>query len=302
MKTQKNRIKYQSQLQRRKAKWGYVFLIPWLLVFAVFYAYPLAYGIIISFTDSKLGSTTYIGLRNYGKILRDYAFWRSLLAMLAYVVIAVPVIVFVPLCAANALRRYGKKFNTAAKLLMYLPGVTCSVALVLSWKDMFDPNVGMLRSVLGLFGVTKVSVFDSARTAIPIMSLLAACTNFGANLIIYCAALDAIPNDYYEAAELDGASKRRQFISITIPLLNPTIVYVFITATIGALQIFVIPQLMTGGGPNYSTSTLLMLVYNTAFTNNQFGYASAIGVILFLITAIIAIIQFRVTRRDAVEY
>ena len=302
MKTQKNRIKYQSQLQRRKAKWGYVFLIPWLLVFAVFYAYPLAYGIIISFTGSKLGSTTYIGLRNYGKILRDYAFWRSLLAMLAYVVIAVPVIVFVPLCAANALRRYGKKFNTAAKLLMYLPGVTCSVALILSWKYMFDPNVGMLRSVLGLFGVTKVSVFDSARTAIPIMSLLAACTNFGANLIIYCAALDAIPNDYYEAAELDGASKRRQFISITIPLLNPTIVYVFITATIGALQIFVIPQLMTGGGPNYSTSTLLMLVYNTAFTNNQFGYASAIGVILFLITAIIAIIQFRVTRRDAVEY
>jgi len=302
MKTQKNRIKYQSQLQRRKAKWGYVFLIPWLLVFAVFYAYPLAYGIIISFTDSKLGSTTYIGLRNYGKILRDYAFWRSLLAMLAYVVIAVPVIVFVPLCAANALRRYGKKFNTAAKLLMYLPGVTCSVALILSWKYMFDPNVGMLRSVLGLFGITKVSVFDSARTAIPIMSLLAACTNFGANLIIYCAALDAIPNDYYEAAELDGASKRRQFISITIPLLNPTIVYVFITATIGALQIFVIPQLMTGGGPNYSTSTLLMLVYNTAFTNNQFGYASAIGVILFLITAIIAIIQFRVTRRDAVEY
>ena len=302
MKTQKNRIKYQSQLQRRKAKWGYVFLIPWLLVFAVFYAYPLAYGIIISFTDSKLGSTTYIGLRNYGKILRDYAFWRSLLAMLAYVVIAVPVIVFVPLCAANALRRYGKKFNTAAKLLMYLPGVTCSVALILSWKYMFDPNVGMLRSVLGLFGVTKVSVFDSAKTAIPIMSLLAACTNFGANLIIYCAALDAIPNDYYEAAELDGASKQRQFISITIPLLNPTIVYVFITATIGALQIFVIPQLMTGGGPNYSTSTLLMLVYNTAFTNNQFGYASAIGVILFLITAIIAIIQFRVTRRDAVEY
>ena len=302
MKSQKNRIKYQSQLQRRKAKWGYVFLIPWLLVFAVFYAYPLAYGIIISFTDSKLGSTTYIGLRNYGKILRDYAFWRSLLAMLAYVVIAVPVIVFVPLCAANALRRYGKKFNTAAKLLMYLPGVTCSVALILSWKYMFDPNVGMLRSVLGLFGVTKVPVFDSARTAIPIMSLLAACTNFGANLIIYCAALDAIPNDYYEAAELDGASKRRQFISITIPLLNPTIVYVFITATIGALQIFVIPQLMTGGGPNYSTSTLLMLVYNTAFTNNQFGYASAIGVILFLITAIIAIIQFRVTRRDAVEY
>lgn len=302
MKTQKNRIKYQSQLQRRKAKWGYVFLIPWLLVFAVFYAYPLAYGIIISFTDSKLGSTTYIGLRNYGKILRDYAFWRSLLAMLAYVVIAVPVIVFVPLCAANALRRYGKRFNTAAKLLMYLPGVTCSVALILSWKYMFDPNVGMLRSVLGLFGVTKVSVFDSAKTAIPIMSLLAACTNFGANLIIYCAALDAIPNDYYEAAELDGASKRRQFISITIPLLNPTIVYVFITATIGALQIFVIPQLMTGGGPNYSTSTLLMLVYNTAFTNNQFGYASAIGVILFLITAIIAIIQFRVTRRDAVEY
>ena len=126
--------------------------------------------------------------------------------------------------------------------------------------------------------------------------------NLGSNLIIYSAALDAIPETYYEAADLDGATKGQQFFKITMPMVQPTIVYVFITATIAALQIFVIPQLMTGGGPNYTSSTLLMLIYDSAFTNNQFGYASAIGVVLFLITAIIAVIQFRTTQKDSIEY
>lgn len=294
--------KRMSKLEARKAKWGYVFLIPWLVMFCIFYAYPLVYGIAVSFTDFTLGSMKFTGWNNYKRILSDYAFWRSLTAMLAYAVIVIPCQVFLPMWMASILRPHGGKFNTAVKLLTYLPGVTCSVALVLSWKFMLDPNMGMLATILRWFGVTGFSLFNSAKTAIPALSILIVLSNLGNNLIIYSAALNSIPNDYYEAAELDGATRSQQFTRITMPLLHPTIVYVFITATIAALQIFVIPQLMTAGGPNYTTSTLLMMIYNTAFSNNQFGYASAIGVILFILTAIIAVIQFRVTKRDTVEY
>lgn len=301
VKTASNKMRM-SKLEEQKAKWGYVFLIPWLIIFGVFYAYPLVYGIFVSFTNYSLGNMEWVGGHNYAKIVNDYAFWRSLVAMLFYMIITIPLQVFIPMWMANVLRPHGKKFTIATKLLAYLPGVTCAVALVLSWKFMLDPNVGLLSTLLDAIGVSHFSVFDNAKISIPIMSVLIACTNIGANLIIFCAALDAIPEDYFEAAELDGASRRQQFRKITIPLLNPTIVYVFITTTIGAMQIFVIPQLLTGGGPNYSTSTLLLMVYNTAFSNNQFGYASAIGVILFMITAIIAVVQFRVTKQDNVEY
>lgn len=291
-----------SRLEARKAKWGYIFLIPWLIMFCVFYAYPLLYGIVVSFTDYSLGDMKFIGLSNYKRIVNDYAFWRSLVAMLFYAIIVIPLQVFLPMWMANVIRPYRKGANTLVKLLTYMPGVTCSVALVISWRLMLDPNIGLLASILKSLGVTGFSIFNSAKTAIPVLSLLIVLSNMGNNLIIYCAALDAIPLDYYEAAELDGATRRQQFTKITMPLLHPTIVYIFITATIAALQIFVIPQLLTAGGPNYTTSTLLMMIYDTAFTGNQFGYASAIGVLLFLLTAIIAVVQFRVTQRDSIEY
>ena len=271
-------------------------------MFAIFYAYPIIYGIVVSFTDFTMNSMHFIGFENYRKIFHDYAFWTSLRAMCCYALIVIPLMTFIPLWMADVLRPHGSRVNTAVKLLTYIPGVTCSVALVLAWRFIFDANSGMLASVLKANGLQGISLFDSAKTSIPLLSLLIVFSNLGANLIIYCAALNAIPESYFEAAELDGASRNQKFWKITIPMINPTIVYVLITSTISALQIFVVPQLLTSGGPNYTTSTLLMLVYNTAFTNNQFGYASAIGVVLFLLTALIAVIQFLLTKREAVEY
>ena len=213
-----------------------------------------------------------------------------------------PLRTFVPLWAANTLRPHGRKFNTVAKLLIYLPGVVCTSALVISWKYLLTPGTGLVSQLMKTLGFGDISLLDSAATSIPILSLLIAFSNMGANLIIFCAAINNIPDTYYEAAELDGASKRKQFRRITIPMLNPTIIYVLITSTIASLQIFVIPQLMTGGGPNYTTSALLMLIYNSAFINYKFGYAAAIGVVLFLLTAIISFIQFRTTNRETIEY
>lgn len=291
-----------SRRYRTKVKWAYIFLLPWLVLFAVFYLYPLLYGIICSFTNSSLNNMEWIGLENYSKLLGDHAFWTSLKATVFYCLICIPLNVFLPLWVANTLHPHGEKMNVITKLLIYLPGVTCAAALVIGWKFIFASNTGLLTQILASMGFEHVSVLDKASTAIPIVSLMVVLCNMGTNLIIYCAAIDGLPETYFEAAEMDGASRGDQFWKITFPLLNPTIVYVFITSTIGALQIFVFPQLMTAGGPNYTTSTLLMLVYDKAFSNNQFGYASTIGVVLFIITAAIALIQFKVVSKDKIEY
>lgn len=291
-----------STLARRKAGWGYFFLIPWLAFFLVFSLYPFFYGIIVSFTNFTLGSMKWVGLENYKQIFADYAFWRSLRGTIYYSLIVVPLGMLLPLLAANALRDHGKFMNNLVKLIFYVPGVVSSVALVIVWKFILAPNSGLLSELLSSFGLKQYSIFDSASTAIPALALMIILSGLGQNLIIYSAAIGGIPETYYEAAALDGATKGQVFRKITVPLLHPTMVYVFITSTIGALQIFVIPQLMTNGGPNYTTSTLLLQVYNSAFGNSQFGYASALGVILFIITAVIALAQFRAMRSDSIEY
>ena len=297
-----NNEKQLKRMQWRKARWGYIFLIPWFLIFAVFYAYPLFYGIFVSFTDYSLKGMKWIGIENYIGIFKDYAFWRSMIAMFCYCLIVVPLRTVIPLWAANTLRPHGKGFTTLTKLLIYLPGVVCTSALVISWKFILAPGTGIISEFLRVVGIGDISLLDNAKTSIPIISLLIAFSNMGTNLIVYCAAINAVPETYYEAAELDGASRGKQFRRITVPMLNPTIIYVLVTSTIASLQIFVIPQLMTGGGPNYTSSALLMLIYNSAFINYKFGYASAIGVVLFVITAIIAFIQFKVTNRETIEY
>lgn len=282
--------------------WGYIFLLPWIVLFSVFYLYPLIYGAFVSLTDYSLGGMNWIGLENYRSLFSDYAFWRSLGAMLLYCLIVIPLRTMIPLWIANTLRSHGRAFGIATKLMIYLPSVTCATALIIAWKFIFAPGTGMASEILQQLGLGDISLMDNPALSIPILSILIVLSNIGSNVIIYCAALDAVPRHYYEAADLDGAGNATKFFKITMPLLQPTIVYVMVTSTIASLQIFVIPQLMTGGGPNYASSTLLMLIYNSAFINNKFGYASAIGVVLFIMTAIVALIQFKLTKREAIEY
>lgn len=291
-----------TKIEKQKEKYGYLFLMPWILLFVVFFLYPFVYGIIVSFTNYSLGKMEFVGINNYVQIFNDYAFWKSLFATIIYCVLIIPLRVFLPLWAASVLKRCTNRTNIIVKMLLYLPGVTCTVALVLSWDVLLFPNTGVINQILSSFGFSRFSLFDNPVTSMPVLSLLVTLCSLGSNLIIFCAAINNIPKEYYEIAELEGATKKEQFWKITIPLLNPTIVYSIVTSTIATLQIFVVPQLLTGGGPNFSTSSLLMLVYSSAFTRNQFGYASAIGTVLFTINAVVAIIQFKVSQKESIEY
>jgi multiple sugar transport system permease protein len=289
-------------LANRKIKWGYIFILPWFAYFCVFTVYPFLFGIVVSFTDYSLRGISTIGLFNYAAIPRDPAFFRSVRAMFMYVLISIPGIICLALAVSNALRSWGGRMNAVFKAIIYLPGVTSAVALTISLKFIFHPSMGMAGAFFNAIGMPSFSLFDSMFTSMPVLGLILILVNTGQPVILYAAAMNSIPITYYEAAEIDGAPRGVQFFKITLPLVHPTTTYIVITGIIGMMQVFVIPYLMTGGGPQYRTSTLLIMVYNAAFQNNNFGYASAVGVVLFIITSIIAAFMFRNMRRETIEY
>ena len=288
------KLQHLSLLEKKKAPWAYVFLIPWMLIFSIFFAYPLVYGIVVSFFDYTLKGATFNGVDNYVDIVSNYQFWRSFAGMLRYAVIQLPLQVFIPLWIANVIKDHSKGFTTFTKVAIYLPGVLCSMALIMVWKFAFNPAYGFLsRAIQDMIGNPSFAIWDDPNWAIPTIALLCVMSGMGGNLIIFSAALNGISPDYYDAAELDGATRSQQFTKITIPLVRPTILYTLITGTIASLQVFMVPKMMTNGGPDYMSSTLLLMIYNYAFVDNKFGYASAVACILFVITTIIAVIQFR---------
>jgi multiple sugar transport system permease protein len=290
-------------LKRLKREiWGYLFLLPWFIFFCIFTIYPFVYGTTISFFDYTLSGSKFVGFANYRQAFADSAFLKSVGGTFSYALIILPVTVAVSLWIANLLSYKGRRFNALVKALFYLPSVTSQVALVIVWNFLFSPTFGLVSSVFKSLGLAQISWFDSPATAIPLLALLICTYGLGQPIILYTAAINGIPESYFEAARIDGATDGQVFRQITLPLLKPTTTYVLITNTIGVLQIFAVPYLMTNGGPNNRTSTLLMMIYKSAFQNGNFGYASAIGVILFLITAVIAAAQFRAMRGDTHEY
>jgi multiple sugar transport system permease protein len=301
----KNNTIINSRRMSDKAKWALIFLIPWLVQFAIFQVYPLIYGTYVSFTDFSLKTVkavSFVGFDNYRAIPEDPAFTNSVIATLGYSAIIIPLTIVFSLWIAFLLQGLGSRFNTFSKAFIYLPGVTCTVALVIVWKFIFMPGSGLVYGILAKAGYPMFSLFDSPVTSIPILSMLTVFISLGQPVILYTAAMNNIPVTYYEASEIDGASRSKQFFSITLPLMHTTNVFVTVTTTIGMFQVFVIPYLMTGGGPQYKTSSLLLMVYKSAFQNGSFGYASAIGIFLFLLVAVIAAVQFRMMRREVVEY
>ena len=285
-----------------KERWGYFFLLPWFVFFLIFTLYPFVFGVSVSFTNYNLSGMKFTGLQNYLKILTDTAFQRSLVATLCYAVIIIPLVLVLSLWIAKTIHQRSNRTNSFVKAAFYLPGITTQSAMSIVWKFMFMPTFGIASILLSNLGMKNVVLLENPSYAIPLIAVLIVLCGLGQPIILFSAAMNGIPQSYYEVAEIEGASSTQTFFKVTLPLLHSTTTYVLITNTIGILQLFTVTYLMTGGGPGYRTSTLLMLIYNSAFMNGNFGYASAIGNVLFVITCIAAVIQFRVMRREVVEY
>ncbi len=285
----------------RKQAWGYFFILPSLLTFLVFSFYPMVDSIILSFQRLRLTGREWVGLSNYAKLFNESAFVTILTNTLLYALLIVPIGVLISLTLAALIYRLPAMMQTFFKSAFYLPVVTSGVVLSLVWLYLYDPAFGLFNYLLGKLGIAPVLWLADPTFSLISLVIMYHASHWGGSIILLTASMGGIPKELYEAASIEGASIIRQVISITVPLLKPALTYVSILGTIASLQIFTEIFVMTRGGPNYATTNLVFSIYEYGFIRFDFGLASAVAVVLLVITMSLAIIQFR-SMRTNVEY
>jgi multiple sugar transport system permease protein len=259
----------------------------------VFVVVPIFVALYISFTSySIITPPRWIGWWNYLDLLEDPLFWRSIINTAYFTGVTVPAGVALSLALAIFINRQlqGVGFFRS---VYYAPVIMPMVAAALIWNMFYDPNIGLFNYIREQFGLAPIRWLNSTQWAMPSVILMSIWKSFGFNMVIFLAGLQSIPKELYEAAEIDGATRLRVFWGITLPLLKMSMLYVIITSTIGAFQVFSQVYVMTGGGPSNSTTTIVHQIYRTAFVHLDMGYASAMAFVLFLFLGILSAINMK---------
>lgn len=283
-------------------KWGYLFILVPVIVFLAFTAYPLISALIISFQKYKPLGSDWVGLDNYAYLLKDKLFFKSVLNTVIYTIGAVPVNLVISFILALLIFPLKKWMQTFFKAVYYLPAIASGVTTSVVWLWIYQPLPGgLLNKLVSIFGVPTQNWLGSSGTAMLSLLLMTWIGSQGVSVIIYLAALGGIPESLFEVADLDGASFFKKVRYIVIPLLKPTTLFLGVTGVISSFQVFANAYLMTGGGPDNATNTIGLLIFQNAFTYANFGVASAQALILTLVIALVAAIQFKYMGGD-VEY
>ncbi|UXH43222.1 sugar ABC transporter permease [Rossellomorea vietnamensis] len=272
----------------------FLFLIPGVIILGAFIFYPMLNAIWLSFTNYNIVTDAeFIGLENYKGLFADDLFWKVLGQTLLYLVIVVPALVILPIFLAILVNQQVKGIGFF-RSAYYVPVVTSMVVVGIAWKWVYADK-GILNYILESLGLINepVNWLTSTSTSIFAVMVVTIWKGLGYYMVIYLAGLQSISDDLYEAADIDGASKWKQIWHITIPLLMPSIMIVTIMSSISAMKVFEEIYVMTGGGPLNSSKTLVFYIYEEAFDKLQMGYASAAGVVLFIITLIFSVINIK---------
>jgi ABC-type sugar transport system permease subunit len=283
---------------------GWAFAAPFVILFVVFLAFPILASFLLSFTSFGLRDianpvgTSVIGIKNYVDLFADPKFWKALFNTFYFVVVGVPVTLAIGLLIATALSRGITRFRTAFRVGYYLPVITSIVAIAVVWRFLLNPDAGLINMLLGGLGIKGPAWLADPVFAMPSIIAMAVWRNLGFAMVVFLAGLQTIPATLYEAAGIDGAGRWQAFRYVTIPMLRPTILFMTVITTIGYLQLFEEPFVMTLGGPLDSTLSITMYMYQQGFTFFHQGYASAIAYVLFVIVALIAFLQFKFLRSD----
>ncbi len=291
---------------RRKISAAYFFLAPAMITIFIFFLLPVLAAFLMSFTDFDIYSlgnislAQFVGFRNYIEIFRDSLFWIALKNTFYFVIVGGPLSIVVSLGAALLINSKLIKFKGLFRLIYFTPVVTTLVAVSILWRFIYHPRFGILNYVLSLIGIHGVDWLGDPHWAMPAIILMAVWKNFGYNMIIFIAGLQNIPEDLYEAADIEGASAWRQFKDITLPMLAPTTLFVGIITMIGYFQLFAEPYVMTQGGPLNSTLSIVLYMYQEGFRWWNMGYSAALAFILFFIILVVSLIQLRLQRESSV--
>jgi multiple sugar transport system permease protein len=282
---------------------AWVFVAPALLVIGLFFAVPVIAGLALSFTDfdlyalADLRNLRFAGLANYAHVLSLPLFWKSLANTLYFVIAGVPLSIALSLGSAVLLQSPLARCKPLFRTALFAPVVTTLVAVAVIWRYLFHVRYGLLNAGLSALGLPTLDWLGDPAWAMPSIILFAIWKSFGANMIIFVAALQAIPEDLYEAARLDGASRWQLFIHVTLPMLGPTMLLVSVLTMAGYFQLFAEPYVMTQGGPLQSTVSVLYLMYEEGFRWWNLGTASAVAFLLFALMVAVTQGLLRLGRR-----
>ena len=293
-------------LQRRETIVSYLFLLPALFFFVGFVLTPMAMGVVTSFTDSNFSNVNtgshFVFLDNYIRLFKDPIFLKSAWNTVVIVVVAVPTVTAFSLWVGSAIYKMHSAARSFFRCVFYLPVVTGSVAVVVVWKWMFDKYNGLFNYVIRTMGGQGLMWTESEKMALWCIILILFTTSIGQPIVLYVSALGNVDHSLVEAAQMDGATDFQIFWKIKWPSIMPTTLYVAVITTINSFQCFALIQLLTSGGPNYSTSTVMYYLYEIAFrTTKDFGYADAMGVVLAIVIALFSALQFKVMNGGTTE-
>lgn len=279
---------------------SYLFLAPALLFFGTFVLYPMINGMYLSLFRFRGRAQEFIGIQNYARLIQDRIFLQSMRNTVFITAVAVPIVVVFALFVAMTIYNRSARVRSFFRGVFYIPAISSVVSVTVVWAWIYHPQYGILNYVLKSANVIQENVdwLGGNSTAIFAIIAILITTSVGQPIILYVAALGNVPTELIEAATIDGASNWDVFRRIIWPLIMPTTLYIVVVTTINSFQIFALIQLLTAGGPNYGTSTLMYLVYETAITQGRFGLASAMGIILAVIIGIVSIVQFKYFSTD----
>lgn len=272
---------------------GLAFILPQFLFFAVFTLYPIIEGVRISLFRSTPKGDSFVGLDNYIQLFTDEVFLLSIRNTLFLVVVVVGAMLVFGFLISAAIFDKNPKYVAFIRSCYYLPVIVSSVVMAMVWNFLLNPASGLVNYILKTVGFPISNPLGNKSMAIWIIAFVTVVATLGQAIIMYVAAMISIPGDIFEAAEVDGASKFKRIIHILLPLTKPTTLYLAVINTISVLKLFVIVQLLTDGGPNNASMTMMYYLYRNAFVFDKMNLAAAIGVIMFLIAFVMAIPQFR---------
>ena len=291
----------------RKRRWrlrvgdrsAYGMVLPYLLFFLAFAAYPLAFSVILLFHRWNIVTPMeWIGLKNFTRMFSDPLFFKSLVNTLIFLAIHIPLQIAVALGIALLLNSR-VKLQSFFRAVYFMPVVVSGVVVTILWQQMYLYDYGVLNSLLTSIGLPKVPWLVDPAFAMPSVAVMATWKNVGIYIVLFLVGLQNIPGELYEAAELDGAATSNQFYHITLPMLNPTVIAIVVLSTIGGFSLFIEPYVLTGGGPMQSTLSAMLYIYNQAFYFNHMGYAATLGIAFALIVLSVVVVQRRVIEAEA---
>jgi multiple sugar transport system permease protein len=281
------------RLMRGERFWIWVFLAPVLIGLLLVSLGPVMAVVGLSFAEWEiLTPPEFVGLANYQRLLTDRTFVQALSNTIYYVILMVPITTTVSLLLALVMNQKLRGI-TWYRTAYFLPVVTSTVAVALVWSWIYAKDFGLLNYLLRFFGVEPIAWLTSSRWAMLAVSIMSVWGNVGQGMIIFLASLQAIPQSYYEAAEVDGANSRQKFFKITLPLITPSLFFYFIIIMIDAFQMFEQVYVITRGRPTDATYTLVYYIYRNAFRNFKMGYASTQAIVLFAIIMVLTLIYWR---------